>query len=231
MRLVAAVLLIAVLCPSRRASADERYFALFFAHQTTDTQAEEAHTYIEFIRAEMQPNGPPIILQRDTISWLPENTIVRLHAVRSETGRNFTLEETLQLGAGKDVYAWGPYELTCQAYRFALSRKAQLESGSIKYKAIDVIPGQSRYTSNCIHGAAEINPEARRIGQYNIKFGEYATKQAIRYYVSQGFLINPCMPYNDVYDQLGLDGRDINRRNDWTPNIVIRTLRPKLKCN
>jgi hypothetical protein len=231
MRLLAAVLLVAVLCPPRRASAEERYFALFFAHQTPDTKPEEAHSYVEFIRAEVQPNCPPIVVQRDTISWLPCNAIVRLHALRPEPGHNFTLEESLQLGRGKHIFAWGPYEMTCKAYRFALSRKAHLESGAMMYKAIDVIPGQSRYSANCIHGMAEIDPDARRIGQYNIKYGEYATRQAIRHYVSQGFLINPCLPYDDIYAQLGLEGRCIDRRNDWEPNLVVRILRPRLRCD
>src|SRR4051812_23543075 len=104
MHRLAVVLLTAI--PISNSLADERYFALFFAHQTPDRRSEEAHTYIEFIRAEVQPGAPPIILQRDTISWLPSNTIVRLHALRPEPGHNFTLEETLQLAEGKNVFAW-----------------------------------------------------------------------------------------------------------------------------
>ena len=230
MRLLAAVLLVAVLCPSRRASAEERYFALFFAHQTPDTRAEEAHTYIEFIRgvsaelpasrgaarhdqlASSQHDRPPLRASTGAGS--------QLYAGRNS--RTSAREKHLRLGSLRD---------DLQGVSIRASRKAQLESGAIMYKAIDVIPGQSRYSANCIHGAAEIDPDARRIGQYNVKYGEFATKQAIRHYVSQGFLINPCLSYDDIYDQLGLEGRCINRRNDWEPNLVIRTLRPKLHCD
>jgi hypothetical protein len=232
MRTLAAVLLVAIVCPSHRANADERYFVLFFAHQTPDTRAEEAHTYAEFIRAEVQEGCAPIIVQRDTISWLPCTGVVRLTAVHPETGHNFTLDETLdRFTAGKQVFAWGPYQLTPNAYRLAMNRKALLESGELLYRAIDVIPGQTRRTTNCIHAVAEIDPDARRMGQYNIKYGEYATKQAIRHYVTSGFLCGPCTPHDEIWMQLGLDGRGICRRNDWEPTGIGKVLRPHARCN
>lgn len=232
MRLVVAALLVAALCPAKKAAAQERYFALFFAHQTPDRRAEEAHTYVEFIRTAAPEAACPVVVQRDTISWLPCTGVVRLRALHPEQGCNYTLEETLsRFAQGKHVFAWGPYEMTPQAYQLALARKAQLERGELQYRAIDVVPGQTRRTTNCIHAVAEIDPEARRMGQYNIKYGDQATIQAIRHYVAGGFLCNPCTSHEDVWNQLGLEGRSINRRNDWEPNVLGKVLRPRLRCD
>ncbi|HVJ80092.1 MAG TPA: hypothetical protein VNC50_03390 [Planctomycetia bacterium] len=198
-----------------QACAAERYFALFFAYQSCDRKPEESHTFVEFIRAEVNAGVPPVILERNTISWLPRTLIVRIRAWRSEPGRNLTLDETFAAARCKEILAWGPYELTCEAYRLAMIRKRLLESGAMMYKAVDNIPGQSDKFTNCVHAVAEIDPDARRIGQYNVKYGEYATRQVIRHFERQDFLINPCAPHDDVYRALGLDDRRIDRRNDW----------------
>jgi len=229
---VAVVALAALACMGRVAGAGERYYVLFFAHQTPDQRPEEAHSYADFIRAEVVDGAPPIILQRDTISWLPCTGVVRLRALSPEPGRNFGLEETLdRFAGGKHVFAWGPYEMTPHAYQLAMARKARLDSGEILYRALDLVPGQTRRTSNCIHAMAEIDPEARRMGQYNVKYGDAATKQAIRHYVVGGFLCNPCLPHDEIWLQLGLEGRPINRRNDWEPKGIGRVLRPNARCD
>jgi hypothetical protein len=231
MRLLAAVLLVATLCPSRKAAAEERYFALFFAHQTDRYQPEQAHTYVHYIKAFMQPDGFPVVLERSTISWLPCNADVRLYALKPEPGKNFSLDETLALGLGKHILAWGPYEMTPYAYGLAMAKIAQLQSGRVLYRATDVTLGFNERSANCIHAAAEIDPDSPRIGQYNVKFGDRATRQVIRAYVQRGFLCNPCVPREDVWSQLGLDGYPIDRRNDWQPNGIVKVLRPKLRCD
>jgi hypothetical protein len=231
MRLALTITIAAFCLPCVEVVAAEKMFAVFFAMQDAERRPEEAHTFVEFVRAEVNVGMPPIILQRDAISWLPSNLIVRLRALRPEPGRNLTLDETLELGSSKglEILAWGPYEMTGGAYRHALARKAQLESGEMEYKAIDVIPGQSRTSTNCMHAAAEIDRQARRVGQYNVKYGEFATRQVIRHYVKQGYLCNPCSPHEDVWQALGLDGRCIDRRNDWPPNAVGKILQPRLR--
>jgi hypothetical protein len=231
MRFAVAVFLTAWAVPAGSAEAAEKYFAHFFAFEDGKHRPEDCHTFVEFIRAEIQPGVPPIILQRDLISWLPANSVVRVRAVRAELGRNHTLEETLALvdSRGLRLMSWGPYEMTPRAYGLALARKAELESGVIDYKAIDVFTIANR-SANCMHAAAEIDPQAKRIGEYNIKYGDDATRQVIRYYVRRGFLCNPCCVREDVFQVLGYDGRRIERRHDWEAKFPFRLLRPKLNC-
>src|SRR4051794_22291611 len=111
MRLLVGVLLLAFAIPGRRAAAEERYFALFFSYQNYSGQAISTHSFIEFIRADVQPNTLPTILQRDAISWLPSSGNLRLLAIHPEEGRNATLDETLDRARCLRVRAWGPYEL------------------------------------------------------------------------------------------------------------------------
>jgi len=215
MRLVAAVLLIAALFPSKKAAAEERYFALFLAHQTVDRRVDEAHSFIEFIRADVQPDAPPVILQRDTISWLPCDGKVRLLAAHPEAGCNLSLDKTLERAGGRRISAWGPYELTPAAYRMALNRKAELESGVLGYKAAVVVPIRGRRMANCVHAAGEIDPDEGRVIQFELQYGDNAARQLVRHYVRRGDLCNPHLPHDDVYAALGLEGWDIRRRNDW----------------
>ena len=220
MRLLAAVLLIAALLPAKRAAADERYYALFFAHQTPSWRAEGSHTYVEFIRAEASAGAPPIILQRDTISWLPRDGRMRLLAAHPEEGRNASLEETLQLAGCRRVSAWGPYELTPCAYQKAIQRKAELDSGVIGYKAAVVVPFRGRRVANCVHAPGEIEPNQGRELQFQLQYGDNAACQLVRHYVKRGYLCNPHLPHDDVYVALGLEGRDIRRRNDWDRSVL-----------
>ncbi|HVJ82912.1 MAG TPA: hypothetical protein VNC50_17725 [Planctomycetia bacterium] len=195
------------------ARAEERHYVVFFAHECDRGHKQQSHSYAEFIRSEIREGAAPVILQRDAISWLPADGRVRFLAARPEPGRNCSLDETLVLACGKHVYAWGPYELSSQAYQLALLQRARLESGAVWYKAIDVVPGQKRHAANCVHALAEVDPCARRQGQYNFKCGERATLQVIRHYGRCGFLCDPCRTHDAVWCALGLDGRGIARQS------------------
>jgi len=231
MRLVVAVLLTAGALPLGRAEAAVKYFAVFFAFEDDKHRPELCHTFVEFIRAEVEPGAPPVILQRDLISWLPASGIVRVHAIRAELGKNYSLEETFAIAdaRGLRLLSWGPYEMTPRAYGLALDRKAELESGSVDYKAIDIFTIANR-SANCMHAVAEIDPQARRIGEYNIKYGDDATRQVIRYYVRRKFLCNPCCVRQDVFQVLGYDEGRLERRHDWEAKFPFRLWRPRLTC-
>lgn len=224
MRLLVGVLLLAFAIPGRRASAEEKHFALFFAYQNYAGQPMSTHSFIEFIRADVQPNAPPTILQRDTISWMADDGKVRLLSIRAEQGRNASLDETLALATGRRVSAWGPYELTPCAYSMAMNRKAELESGAIGYKAAVVLPGKGRRLANCVHAAGEIDPADGRVARFELQFGDNATRQLVRHYARRGYLCSPHCPRDDVFSALGLDGRCIRRLNDWDQHALGRML-------
>ena len=105
----------------------------------------------------------------------------------------------LPLATGRRVTAWGPYELTPCAYSMAMNRKAELESGAISYKAAVVLPGRGKRLANCVHAAGEIDPAEGRVAQFELQFGDNATRQLVRHYARRGYLINPHCPRDDVF--------------------------------
>lgn len=232
MRFAVAVIVAASTISPDRANGEEKHFALFFAYQDCRGRVENSHTFVEFIRADLQPNVPPTILQRDVISWFPANGKVRIHTFRAEAGRNATLEETLGIvdSRGFHLMSWGPYELKPCAYRLALRRKEELESGRVAYKAIDRFTLANR-SANCVHAVADLGPDTRHIGEFNVRFGESATKQVIRHYIHSDYLCNKCVVRDDVFAVLGFAGRCIDRRHDWPATGPIeRILNPRMKC-
>lgn len=232
MRIAVAAILAASTISTAPAWGEEKHFVLFFAYEDCRGRVENSHTFVEFIRAEVSPNAPPTILQRDVISWFPANGKVRIHTLRAEPGRNATLDETLAIvdSRGFKLISWGPYELKPCVYRLALQRKQELESGTVTYKAIDRFTLANR-SANCVHAAADLDSNARHIGEFNVKFGENATKQVIRHYVHSEYLCNKCVVRDDVFAVLGFAGRCIDRRHDWPATGPIeRILNPRMKC-
>ena len=74
-------------------------------------------------------------------------------------GRNFTLEETIKLGANEKnaVAMWGPYEIDKKAFDLAVKRKRLLDTGTIKYRADDRLYRKDRVAINCFHAMAGLN--------------------------------------------------------------------------
>ena len=78
-------------------------------------------------------------------------------ALLPECGRNFDLHTTLRYALGNDerVSLWGPYWIDRELYVRALRQIALLESGRVRYKAVDA--GYcSDCVSNCIHAISSI---------------------------------------------------------------------------
>ena len=165
----------------------DRYFIIPFAYENDGNDPEFSHSFISVIRVFADDKQPRLTqglklrryknreFEAFTISWLPRDfmtnphlcvfkgTGARLFAKANDcplsAGRNFTLEETIKLGANeKNAFAmWGPYEIDKKAFDLAVKRKRLLDTGTIKYRADDRLYRKDRVAINCFHAMAGLN--------------------------------------------------------------------------
>ena len=149
------VFCLAPACPA--AAAGESYYVLVFGSQKEPNEAKYAHTFGTFVKV-VDP-GPCSTMQMEshTISWLPATMNVRVRTLLPEEGHNFELHPTMrkELENGARVSLWGPYRIDRELYCKALDQIARLESGSVKYKAVDSGYPNS-LVSNCIHAVSGV---------------------------------------------------------------------------
>jgi hypothetical protein len=122
------------------AHAEERYYIILFGSQSTPRLARFTHTWATFVktRGEGGDASKYQISEIFTISWMPADLKVRALRLRPQEGVNLDLESTLSHSLERQrVSEWGPFEISPMIYNLALERKAELESGAVRYKAID----------------------------------------------------------------------------------------------
>jgi len=165
----------------------DRYFIIPFAYQNEDNDPEFSHSFLSVIRVLGDSRQPRLTaglksgrfknreFEAFTISWLPRDFMTNPHlcvfkGVGSRVipekndcpispGRNFSLEETIQLAVNdKSALAmWGPYEITRQAFDLAVKRKRLLDKGTITYRADDRLYRKDRVAINCFHAMAGLD--------------------------------------------------------------------------
>lgn len=153
-RISASLLLLAGLfsASSFAESYGGRYFVAFFSYDGPGHRAVDSHTFATFLDGTEIERGyrgaPP------TISWLPADGIVRPVGVYA--GRNFTLEETLQIARdrGYTVQTFGPFEISRPTYQAALAQIRYLQSGAERYKMVAGPLGLRGL--NCIHAVSNV---------------------------------------------------------------------------
>lgn len=143
------------------ASAGEAYFLLMFGSQRVPANPDYSHTFATFVRATWEGDCPcpaNATLQAHTISWLPCNGVVRLAALCPETGRNWELHETIRWCERNDmrISIWGAYRIDCELYNRAVAQVQLLQSGTVRYKALDTGRKTDRVT-NCIHAVSTLS--------------------------------------------------------------------------
>jgi hypothetical protein len=169
----AVALLLSAAAPAR---ARDFYFVMVFGSQQTPNNPNYSHSWATFVRATGEGPCPQNYrLEAHTISWLPENMIVRTRALLPECGRNFDLHTTIRYALGNDerVSMWGPYVIEPDLYGRALRQIELLESGRVGYKAIDT-GYRSDNVSNCIHAVSSIT-EGYRLRVVSPLWGEPAS--------------------------------------------------------
>lgn len=168
----AAAVAVATLLTATTAGATDRYFAIVFAAQSEPRQAKLSHSFLTLVKTDLDAIGESAMCV-DTISWIPPSGEFRVWNPCSEPGVNFDLAASIRLVHSKSecVYAWGPFELTCDAYTRFLEQKRRLDSGVRRYKAIDV-PLPWIRADNCWHAITAAIPGDTKCHSPWWRFGE-----------------------------------------------------------
>lgn len=197
--------------------AGEAHYVIVFGSQQTPNDPHYAHTFATYVRATWAGDGPPCnaTLEAHTISWLPPNLVIRVRALLPEAGRNFGLFETLRFAAdtGQRVSMWGPYPCDADLFHRARKQIAHLDSGTVRYKAIDNGFPAWR-VCNCIHAVSEVTGNTF-LTVYTPGWGEVASYACLL--KMRPWLLDQGQPAYWVSSGLGLDAVPLIYRDRITP--------------
>jgi len=222
--LLPATALLALLLAAKTAPAEDFYYLAMFGSQTTPADPNYSHTFASFVHATGEGPCPPAFVVEDcfTISWLPADLKVRTRALLPECGHNFGLHETLDyaLRSGERVSVWGPYRIEPRLYYEAARQRDVLESGRVRYKAIDSGYPTDR-VSNCIHAVASA-VDGYRMRVASPWFGETASWAVLQR--SEPSILDTGKTHDWVFTYLGLGQYPLTRRDYENPRVgPVRT--------
>jgi hypothetical protein len=128
-----------------------------FGSQLPEPEPEYSHSWGTFVKVTFDPCQPAPQMESFTISWLPQSLVIRLWTLHAEPGVNLDLHSTLRyvLGNHERVSMWGPYEIDEELFGLAADQLDILQSGQVRYKAID-IGRLSNRVNNCIHSLTAV---------------------------------------------------------------------------
>lgn len=203
--------LLAWLAAAVAGHAQDRYYLLVFGSQSEPKKARYTHTWGTFVRVPCT-GGP---LEVNTISWLPATLVIRPLALFSEPGVNLDLYSTITYARSncERISVWGPYEISCQLYQRGLERRAGLENGEYKYKAIDFfVYGPS--ASDCIHSVTDLDERPLRLHVSEIfRNGQQAAHYCVRRLARAGEIIGGSEAKHEwLYEAMGLCNQPLIRR-------------------
>jgi hypothetical protein len=219
-KIVGAATFLVFALAAKPAQAMEAYYMAIFASEREPLALPEfVHTFGTFARVTDQgpPGAPGLRIDTFTISWMPQTLTIRLARVLPECGANLDLPTTLQWARERKlcVSMWGPYQIDRCLYERALAQKAHLESGSVRYKAIDT-GYPAREVSNCIHAMSDLAFDAPRLRAGSLSWGNAAS-----YFVALALypeIINPQQTHDWLLGPMGLLGQPLVRRDlDHSP--------------
>ncbi|MBL8798563.1 MAG: hypothetical protein JNM56_32000 [Planctomycetia bacterium] len=205
------------------AQAAESYYILIFSlHDAATDHKDRAHSFAVFVRATNDGTAldpARCRLETHTISWLPASLQVNCRRWRSEPGVNLDLATTLCWGAehGLCLSLWGPYEIEKCLYDDSLLKKQELDSGCLRYKAIDAAC-KTAEISNCIHTITDLVLQTASIRLCTPCWGQSAS-----YFIAQACvhrLIAPERTHDWLLARLDLADRPLVRQRleDGNPN-------------
>jgi hypothetical protein len=204
---------LALLLLAGAARADDFYYVAVFAGQTIPAKPDYSHTFAAFVKASGEGSCPTSFNVEDSfcISWLPANLKVRTNALLPECGHNFRLHETIDYVLRNDerVSVWGPYQIDKKLYDNARRQIGLLESGEVRYKAVDT-GYRTDHVSNCIHAVADC-AEGYRLRILSPGFGQTASWVVTQRF--RPFIVNTDETHEWVYSYLGLQDYPIIRRD------------------
>lgn len=182
-----------------------RYYFTLFAGQSVPFRPRTAHTWALYAKATTAADGS-IVVEALTISWLPATGHVRPLSHRPEPGRNFSLDETFALMASHNatVSHWGPYEIGPRRYQLAEEQVRHLESGHVRYRAIDSFNLDPDLV-NCVHAVTHAGPAVRKYIQPVLRVGEPGTSRLAKLYLRGGAFDGYPMTHDWILAATGAD--------------------------
>jgi hypothetical protein len=192
----AAVLILLVLfLHAVRASAQERYFAVFYGCQDADATPSKSHSFATFLKG--AANGEKLTdTSALTLSWLPVSGNLRLLGA-AQAGHNLTYRQTLAWAekVGARTTRWGPFEIDKKTYDAAVQQYERLQSGNVEFKVLDPLVRPA--ATNCIHAVADILPSPKlRTGTAR---GNAATEELVEHFrptmIEPGRILPWVLPY------------------------------------
>ena len=205
--------------------ADEAYYLLIFGSQRTPPRARHSHTFGTFVKTSGQLGSPDFTFESHTISWLPQALQIRMFALLPECGENFDLHATVRYALSDEqrISLWGPYQVTPDLYERALKQVVVLESGHVRYKALDTGRRSDR-VSNCIHAVSTVE------GGYRLRVISPSWGETASYYIARRFkpwIIGCSAKHDWVATALGLDAYPIIHREFENPlsGAILSALR------
>ncbi len=213
----------ALLIP-RAAAAGEVYYVIVFGSQRPLLfEANHTHSFAVFARGCVRPDGEVVLQESFAISWMPQTLEVRVGKLLPEPGVNLDIHTTLKwaLGDGQRVSRWGPFEISPELYGRAVEQRAHLESGAVRYKAVDTGFPTDR-VSNCIHALTDLEREGWRV-----RIGTATWGQSASYFITLSLgrhLVNPLQTHEWLMGALGLLNYPIVARDLEDRNPTVRPL-------
>jgi hypothetical protein len=189
-----------------------RYYFLLYGGQSLPFKPRTAHTWATFVKAAPAADGTTLV-ESVTISWLPATGKVVPYRLRPEPGRNYTLAETFAIAArqGDRVSMWGPFEIDAGRYELAVAQAARLESGVIRYRAIDSLR-RNQSVQHCVHAITYADPAMSRYIQPVLQVGEPGTSRLAKRYHRNGVFIGAPVTHDWVIPAIGADQYPVIRR-------------------
>jgi hypothetical protein len=210
LRSAAGLALVLLLAGARGAPAAEFHYVMVFGSQRPLGDPRFSHTFATFVRASgYGPDSRTYQLEAHTISWMPASGDIRVAALLPEPGVNMDLLDTLRwaVQTGQRVTMWGPYRIDPELYERALRQVALLESGQVRYKAVDS-GFLTDHVSNCIHAVASVTEGYRR-RIFLPGWGDMASLYVTRQFAA--WIRDGWRTHDWVSDRLGLGAFPIRR--------------------
>jgi hypothetical protein len=211
------VAVVGVVVAAGSARSEEFYYVAVFGSQEALPNPNYTHSFAAFVKATGCGPCPKefVVEECFSISWLPRTLKVRTRALCPECGINLPLHAILKhvLDEGQRVSLWGPYRIEPELYYKARAQAEVLESGRVRYKAVDAGYNTDR-VSNCIHALTSIT-DGYRARVLSPGFGDTASWVITQRYGE--WIIDSNQTHEWVYAYLGLEQYPIIRR-DFTTN-------------
>jgi hypothetical protein len=179
----------------RPARAQDRHYVWIFSSQSVPKLPRYTHTWAEFAHI---PGGcGPRPFHAFAISWMPATLNIRTYALLPEPGVNLDLQTTLRFvqNEGERISVWGPFEISACLYERAAKQKNRVESGAVRYRAIDPLIRHNDI-SDCVHAVSDIAPDqSRLLYTESVFFGDAAGHRITHVFRRRGLT---CPPREDL---------------------------------